>query len=108
MMITALYNRHRICHRCEAGEDEDRRLDAGGGVFVQGDTGHAPHQLLRHGQADQNQDLRPGTLSFQIYDYHCIKMCPGSLSFCLLIHVRVIIAVKMCPGTLQFFWPMFL
>lgn len=68
IMITALYNRHRICHRCEAGEDEDRRLDAGGGVFVQGDTGHAPHQLLRHGQADQNQDLRPGTLSFQIYD----------------------------------------
>lgn len=42
-MITALYDRHRICHRREAGEDEDRRLDAGGGVVVQGDTGHAPH-----------------------------------------------------------------
>lgn len=63
-MITALYDRHRICHRREAGEDEDRRLDAGGGVVVQGDTGHAPHQLLRHGQADQNQDLCSGTLSF--------------------------------------------
>lgn len=65
LMITALYNRHRVCHRCEAGEDEDRRLDAGGGVVVQGDTGHAPHQLLRHGQADQNQDLCTGTLSFR-------------------------------------------
>lgn len=89
LMITALYNRHRVCHRCEAGEDEDRRLDAGGGVVLQGDTGHAPHQLLRHGQADQNQDLCTGTLSFQIYDYHCIKLSPGTLSSCLVINVGV-------------------
>lgn len=73
-MTTALYNRHRICHRCEAGEDEDRRLDAGGGVIVQGDTRHAPHQLLCHGQADQNQDLCPGTLPFCLVKFMIIPV----------------------------------
>lgn len=43
LMIIVLYNYYRVCYRCEVGEDEDRRLDVGGGVVVQGDIGYVSY-----------------------------------------------------------------
>lgn len=52
----------RIFDVCETGETEreGRQLASRGGVAVPSGTGHAPHQLLRHRQTHQNQNLCPG------------------------------------------------